>query len=105
MMEVCETCLYCEGVNAMKILKQLPKVIEALDEELRQSGWIPLKEPTLLSRAILYFIRFMLVNVISFFEYYVLLIIVHELLHCNYAPNFLCSKQTSIDFTWFVAFV
>lgn len=42
MMEVCETCLYCEGVNAMKIIKQLPKVNEALDEELRQSGWISL---------------------------------------------------------------
>ncbi|WP_375199241.1 DUF3267 domain-containing protein [Bacillus sp. RS11] len=119
----------------MKLLYKLPKSNPNLHLDLIKNGWIPMKEPKNLISAILLSIPLMIVasmisiGVINIFSSIswrdfgftsggisininlsailgiVFLLIIHELLHLMFIPNFMKSKKTSIGLTLFGAFV
>jgi len=119
----------------MKILNKLPKSNPNLHVDLIENGWIPMKEPKNLTSAILLSIPLMIVasmisiGVINIFSSIslrdfgftsggisitinfsvilgiVLLLIIHELLHLMFIPNFMKSEKTSVGLTLFGGFV
>ncbi len=119
----------------MKFLYKLPKSNPNLHLDLIKNGWIPMKEPKNLISAILLSIPLMIVasmisiGVINIFSSIswrdfgftsggisininlsvilgiVFLLIIHELLHLMFIPNFIKSEKTSIGITLFGAFV
>jgi len=119
----------------LKILNKLPKSDPNLHVELIKNGWIPMKEPKNLGSAILLSIPLMLIasmisiGVINIFSSIslsdfgftsdgiaitinisiilgiALLLIIHELLHLMFIPNFMQSEKTSVGLTLFGAFV
>ena len=119
----------------MKILNKLPKSNQNLHVDLINNGWIPMKEPKNLTSAILLSIPLMIVasmisiGVINIFSSIslrdfgftsggisitinlsvilgiVLLLIIHELLHLMFIPNFMKSEKTSVGLTLFGGFV
>lgn len=119
----------------MKLLYKLPKSNPNLHLDLIKNGWIPMKEPKNLISAILLSIPLMIVasmisiGVINIFSSIswrdfgftsggisininlsvilgiVFLLIIHELLHLMFIPNFMKSEKTSIGLTLFGAFV
>ncbi|MFJ7183929.1 DUF3267 domain-containing protein [Lysinibacillus xylanilyticus] len=119
----------------MKFLYKLPKSNPNLHLDLIKNGWIPMKEPKNLISAILLSIPLMIVasmisiGVINIFSSIswrdfgftsggisininlsvilgiVFLLIIHELLHLMFIPNFMKSEKTSVGLTLFGAFV
>ena len=119
----------------MKLLYKLPKGNPNLHLDLIKNGWIPMKEPKNLISAILLSSPLMIVasmisiGVINIFSSIswrdfgftsggisininlsvilgiVFLLIVHELLHLMFIPNFMKSEKTSVGLTLFGAFV
>ncbi|WP_223555502.1 DUF3267 domain-containing protein [Lysinibacillus sphaericus] len=119
----------------MKLLYKLPKSNPNLHLDLIKNGWIPMKEPKNLISAILLSIPLMIVasmisiGVINIFSSIswrdfgftsggisininlsvilgiVFLLIIHELLHLMFIPNFMKSEKTSVGLTLFGAFV
>ena len=119
----------------MKIKNRIPQFNEGLHKELIDSGWTPLKEPNNISTAFLASIPFMIaagllsfwmLNLLSPFSLrefgieddavmitihpgiilsFLMLLILHELLHLVLIPNFLRSDNTLIGLTWFGGFV
>jgi Putative zincin peptidase len=119
----------------MKILNKLPKSNPSLHLDLIKNGWVPMKEPKNLLTAILLSIPLMIVaaiiciGVINIFSttslsdfgltpdsisitinlgiifLLVLLLVLHELLHLIFIPNFIKSKKTYIGLTLFGGFV
>lgn len=119
----------------MKILNKLPKSNPRLHLDLIKSGWVPMKEPKNLISAILLSIPLMIVaaiisiGIINIFSsislsdfgltsnslsiainldiifWLVLLIILHELLHLIFIPNFIKSEKTYVGLTLFGGFV
>ncbi len=119
----------------MKILNKCPKSNPNLHVDLIKNGWIPMKEPKNLVSAILLSIPLMIVasmisiGIINIFSSIslkdvgftsggisitinlsvilgiVLLLIIHELLHLMFIPNFMRSEKTFVGLTLFGAFV
>ncbi|MCL1696905.1 DUF3267 domain-containing protein [Lysinibacillus sp. BPa_S21] len=119
----------------MKILNKLPKSNPNLHVELINNGWIPMKEPKNLISAILLSIPLMIVasmisiGIINIFSSIslrdfgftsggisitinvsvilgiVLLLIIHEILHLIFIPNFMKSEKTAVGLTLFGGFV
>ncbi|MFE6169565.1 DUF3267 domain-containing protein [Viridibacillus arvi] len=119
----------------MKILSKLPKSNPRLHLELIKNSWIPMKEPKNLTSAILLSTPLMIVaaiisiGVINIFSsislsdfgltpdaisitinlssifWLILLLIIHELLHLIFIPNFTKSEKTYVGFTLFGGFV
>lgn len=119
----------------MKIQNKLPKFSESRHEELMNNGWHPLKEPQKTSTAILLSVPLMFlcalisIGAITLFseltlsEYgwtnetftitidfriifgLIILLIIHELLHLMFIPNFLQSEKTYVGVTIFGGFV
>ncbi|MEX3623123.1 DUF3267 domain-containing protein [Viridibacillus arvi] len=119
----------------MKILSKLPKSNPSLHLELIKNSWIPMKEPKNLTSAILLSTPLMIVGasisigVINIFSsislsdfglkpdsisitinlssifWIILLLILHELLHLIFIPNFTKSEKTYVGFTLFGGFV
>jgi len=119
----------------MKFLYKLPKSNPNIHLDLIKNGWIPMKEPKNLISAILLSIPLMIVaslisiGVINIFSSIswrdfgftsggisininlsvilgiVFLLIIHELLHLMFIPNFMKSEKTSVGLTLFGAFV
>ena len=119
----------------MKIIKKLPDLNESLHKELIDSGWKILKEPGSLVGAIILSIPFMIINLfiaivvlgtistISFEEFgftpdsfsitinlgmiiaLIAVIIIHELLHLVFIPNFTRSSKTFVGLTLHGGFV
>lgn len=119
----------------MKIKKRLPEFNESLHKELINGGWITLREPGSLVSAIILSIPFMVINlyiavvfmvifsIISFEEFgftpnsfsitinlgmiiaLIILIIIHELLHLVFIPNFKRSSKTFVGLTFYGGFV
>ncbi|KMY31940.1 hypothetical protein ACZ11_07105 [Lysinibacillus xylanilyticus] len=119
----------------MKLLYKLPKSNPNLHLDLIKNGWIPMKEPKNLISAILLSIPLMIVasmisiGVINIFSSIswrdfgftsggisininlsvilgiVFLLIIHELFHLMFIPNFMKSEKTSVGLTLFGAFV
>jgi len=119
----------------VKIQNKIPEYSESLHLELIKNGWVPMKEPKTLLSAIILSIPFMVINglisigVINIFSnlslkefgftsntisininlvdilLVVLLLIIHELLHLIFIPNFIKSEKTIIGLTWFGGFV
>ncbi len=119
----------------MKIKKQLPGFNEHLHQELLENGWVPLQEPGSLAAAFLLSIPFMIINMliatgainifstISFEEFgftpdsftitinfgviilIILIIVIHELLHLLFIPNFIRSDKTYVGLIWLGGFV
>jgi hypothetical protein len=119
----------------MKILNKLPKSNPRLHLELIKNGWVPLKEPKSLISAILLSMPLMIVaaiisiGIINIFStislrdfgmtsdsisitinygiifLIILLIVLHELIHLIFIPNFLTSKKTYIGITLLGGFV
>jgi hypothetical protein len=118
----------------MKIQTKLPKFNESLHLEFIKNEWVPMKEPKHLVSAILLSIPLMIINalisigVITIFStislqefgltansisisinfgsifLLVLVVIIHELLHLIFIPNFIKSKNTIFGLTWFGGF-
>ncbi|WP_313798277.1 DUF3267 domain-containing protein [Cytobacillus sp.] len=119
----------------MKLLNKFPKSSPSLHLDLIKNGWVPMKEPKTLISAILLSVPLMVVNaiisigVINIFStvslsefgllsdsisitinlgiifWLVLLLILHELLHLIFIPNFIKSEKTFVGFTLFGGFV
>lgn len=119
----------------MKIRFSIPKSDYEYDQELKGNDWTPLKEPQSIGKATLISIPFMLVNLviciavilmldglswqefgfteegfeITFSLWYVLgfvsMIIIHELIHLVFVPNFLRSDKTYLGITWQAGFI
>lgn len=119
----------------MKILRKLPKCVPRLHSELIKNNWIPMKEPKNITSAILLSIPLMIVaaiitiGVINIFSSIslsdfglnpdaisitinlssvfgvILLLVLHELLHLIFIPNFTKSEKTYIGITLFGGFV
>ncbi|WP_431799813.1 DUF3267 domain-containing protein [Halobacillus andaensis] len=117
----------------MKFTTQLPVFNEQLHKSLVNEGWSPFKEPKKLTTAILLSVPFMILNVaiaigvmylatrvtpgqlpeqtftitinLMSLIYLVLLLIVHELIHLIFVPNFLKSRETFIGVHWLAGFV
>lgn len=119
----------------MKVINKLPKYDKDVHAELVKNHWTPIKEPKNLINALLLSVPFMIINVllsicilnsfstITLNEFgidsssiaininlgiiilIILLVIIHELLHLIFIPNFSKSKQTFIGLTWFGGFV
>jgi len=115
--------------------KYLPEFDERLHEELVNSGWVPLREPNSIAVAIILSVPFMVTNlfisimVIRFFSTIsleefgftpdsfsitinlgviialFLLLIIHEVLHLIFIPNFIRSSKTYIGPAIFGGFV
>lgn len=124
-----------EWGSLMKILNKLPKSNPSLHLDLIKNGWVPMKEPKNLISAILLSIPLMIVaaiisiGVINIFStislsdfgltpdsisitinlgiifLLVLLLVLHELLHLIFIPNFIKSEKTYIGLTLFGGFV
>ena len=119
----------------MKILRKLPKCNPHFHSELIKNNWIPMKEPKNITSAILLSIPLMIVaaiitiGVINIFSSIslsefglnpdeisitinlssvfglILLLILHELLHLIFIPNFSKSEKTYTGITLFGGFV
>lgn len=119
----------------MKIKNKLPQYNENLHLELIKNKWIPMKEPKHLLSAIFLSIPLMIINAlisvgainifsnVSLKEFgiepnsisftinlgviflIILLVILHELLHLIFIPNFIKSENTVIGLTFFGGFV
>ncbi len=119
----------------MIIKKRLPALNESLHKELNISGWITLREPGSLISAIILSIPFMVINLfiaiviigifstISLEEFgftpdsfsitinlgmiiaLIIFIIIHELLHLIFIPNFKRSSKTFVGLTLYGGFV
>jgi len=119
----------------MRIRFRLPKADDDLHTKLLRNGWIPLREPGNLAVAILLSIPFMAVaglisigmvsvfSTISLEEFgltsdsfairidlriiiaLIVLVVVHELLHLVFIPNFLTSKKTFVGLNLLGGFV
>lgn len=118
-----------------KIRNSVPKGDETLDITLIQDGWTPMKEPKNFVNALLLSVPFMIINTlisigiinifsdISLHEFglttegafitidlvslllIVFLVILHELIHLIFIPNFIKSEKTWIGLTLFGGFV
>lgn len=114
---------------------QLPKFSKKSHQELVNSGWVPLREPGSIAVAIILSIPFMVTNLfisvmfirtfstISLEEFgftpdafsitinlgvifaLIILIIIHELLHLIFIPNFINSTKTYVGLAVFGGFV
>ncbi len=114
--------------------RQMPKFDESLHHELVNNGWVPLKEPGSIAVAIILSVPFMAINLyiavlairifstISLEEFgftpdsfsitinlgviiaLILLIIIHELLHLIFIPNFISSSKTYVGLAIFGGF-
>jgi hypothetical protein len=119
----------------MKIKNKLPQYNESLHFDLINNGWVPIKEPKNLISAILLSIPLMIINalisvgIINIFSnvslkefgiepdsisitinledilFIILLVILHELLHLIFIPNFIKSENTFIGLTLLGGFV
>ena len=119
----------------MKIKNKMPKFDDRIHVELIKNKWVPLKEPKSLWSAIFLSIPFMILNaivtigVINIFSSITLkefglasnsisitvnlgaivlaflLLILHELLHLIFIPNFIRSQKTFIGLTFFGGYV
>jgi len=119
----------------MRIQKHLPRFSEHLHLELTENGWVPLREPGSLALSFLLSIPFMNINVfisigamnifstISFEEFgftpdsftftinfgviilLILIIVLHEILHLLFIPNFIRSDKTYVGLIWLGGFV
>ncbi|MGE8207003.1 DUF3267 domain-containing protein [Heyndrickxia sp. NPDC080065] len=119
----------------MKILNKLPKSNPNLHLDLIKNGWIQMKEPKNLISAILFSIPLMIVTTIISIEiinifsgislsefgvtpdaisitinlgsifWLVSLLILHELLHLIFIPNFIKSEKTYVGLTLFGGYV
>ena len=119
----------------MKIINKLPEYNESRHEELLNDQWNPLKEPQKVSTAILLSVPLMFlgalvtIGIIKLFSDFSLsdfgwtdntftltidfgiifglitLLIIHELLHLVFIPNFLRSEKTYVGVTTFGGFV
>ncbi|WP_342462918.1 DUF3267 domain-containing protein [Ureibacillus sp. FSL K6-8385] len=119
----------------MKFVRKLPNVDPVKHEELIRAQWHPLKEPKTFLGAFLLSIPFMVIAVcisfwiiktfsgislsefgihddrirfsipISPFLWLLLLLVLHELLHLIFIPNFIQSKKTYVGINGFGAFV
>lgn len=119
----------------MKLLNKLPKSNSKLHVDFIKNGWIPMKEPKNLISAILLSIPLMIVasmisiGVINIFSSIslrefgftsaglsitinlsvilgiVFLLIIHELFHLIFIPNFMKSEKTAVGLTLFGGFV
>lgn len=119
----------------MKISRKYPTFDETVERELLTKSWIALREPKNIWSSILLSLPFMFINgwiTISIFNlsspltlkdfgitdngveitfnlFYVvalwLLVVIHEILHLVFIPNFLKSKKTYIGLSWFGGFV
>lgn len=115
--------------------KQLPEFDEKLHQELIKNGWVPLKEPGSIAEAIIFSVPFMITNLfiavmairifstVSLEEFgftpdsfsitinlgvivaLILIIIIHELLHLIFIPNFTSSTKTYVGPAIFGGFV
>lgn len=122
-------------MTIIKIKHGIPKTNEERHSNLLEEGWKQLKEPKTISGQILLSIPFMIINFLigsiivglvapnmelsfeiatlsDFFIFIsipllltVSLVIIHELLHLCFIPNFIKSKKTYMGFTWFGAYV
>lgn len=122
-------------MEIIKIERGLPKINEEKHLNLLKEGWKQLKEPKTISGQIILSIPFMIINFLIgsiivglvapnmelSFEISTLsdlfifistpllltisLVIIHELLHLSFIPNFIKSKKTYMGFTWFGAYV
>ena len=115
--------------------KQLPKFDESLHEELVNNGWAPLREPGSIAVAIILSVPFIFTNLfiavlairifstISLEEFgftpdsfsitinlgvivaLFILLIIHEVLHLIFIPNFISSSKTYVGMAIFGGFV
>lgn len=126
---------YGDGVDRMKIARKLPKSNPNLHLNLITENWIPMKEPKNLISAILLSIPLMIIAAsISIFIIYifssislsefgittngyaftiylsdilwlVLMLVMHELIHLIFIPNFIKSEKTYVGLTLVGGFV
>lgn len=119
----------------MKIQTKLPQFNESIHFELIKNGWTPMKEPKNLVSAIFLSIPLMIINVLISIEIInifssislkefgltpnsisitidfgaiflmIIFVIIHEVLHLVFVPNFIKSKNTIIGVTLFGGFV
>ncbi|MGP4071027.1 DUF3267 domain-containing protein [Piscibacillus sp. B03] len=119
----------------MKFKFCIPKADEEYDQTLKQEGWTPLKEPKTIGKATLISVPFMLVNLVMSLAVIILadgltwrefgftkegfefaitiwhilgffaMIIIHELIHFVFVPNFLGSEKTYLGITWQAGFI
>ncbi|QHV47497.1 DUF3267 domain-containing protein (plasmid) [Bacillus cereus] len=119
----------------VKIRNSVPKGDKTLDIALIQDGWIPIKEPKNFINVLLLSVPFMIINAlisigvinifsdISLHEFglttegifitidlvflllIIFLVILHELIHLIFIPNFIKSEKTWIGLTIFGGFV
>ena len=117
-----------------KIKNSLPKLDQEFHEKLLKDGWKELKEPKSLMGYVALSVPFMIVNfligmwimeistsgiatdqkIITIYVIYdapviilaaIVLIVVHELIHLLFIPNFIKSDNTYIGFTYFGGYV
>ncbi|WP_242218205.1 DUF3267 domain-containing protein [Bacillus cereus group sp. BfR-BA-01380] len=119
----------------VKIRNSVPKGDKTLDITLTQDGWTPMKEPKNFVNALLLSVPFMIINalisigIINIFSdislhefglttegvfitidlvsllFIIFLVILHELIHLIFIPNFIKSEKTWIGLTFFGGFV
>ncbi|HGE5782131.1 TPA: DUF3267 domain-containing protein [Bacillus pseudomycoides] len=119
----------------VKIRNSVPKGDKTLDITLTQDGWTPMKEPKNFVNALLLSVPFMIINalisigMINIFSdislrefglttegvfitidlvsllFIIFLVILHELIHLIFIPNFIKSEKTWIGLTFFGGFV
>lgn len=119
----------------MKIQKHLPRFSEHLHLELIENGWVPLRESGSLAVSFLLSIPFMIINTlitigavsiistITFEEFgftpdsftitinlgvilaIIMIIVLHELIHLLFIPNFMRSDKTYVGLIWLGGFV
>ena len=123
-----------EGEIITKIKNGLPKFDQEFHEKLLKDGWKELKEPKSLMGYVALSVPFMIVNfligmwimeistsgiatdqkIITIYVIYdapviilaaIVLIVVHELIHLLFIPNFIKSDNTYIGFTYFGGYV
>jgi len=122
-----------EGGIIIKIKTGLPDFDEEIHEKLLKDGWRELKEPKSLMGQVALSIPFMIINfiisqlIIGIFmneisvtiedtedlkyafliilAILIVLIVVHELIHLLFIPNFIKSDNTYIGFTYFGGYV
>jgi len=123
-----------EGEIITKIKNSLPKLDQEFHEKLLKDGWKELKEPKSLMGYVALSVPFMIVNfligmwimeistsgiatdqkIITIDVIYdapviilaaIVLIVVHELIHLLFIPNFIKSDNTYIGFTYFGGYV
>lgn len=119
----------------MKFSRKYPTFDENVERELLTKSWIPLREPKnvwssiLLSLPLMFLTGWITIASVNLFSplsfkefgildngvkitfnlFYVvalwLLVVIHEILHLVFIPNFLKSKKTYIGLSWFGGFV